>query len=275
MIRRLEEADRQSVVALLRKALHLNLYMLGNLESLGFNSEISEFWGDFDLRVGEEERLRGVLNRYLSGWVVYGEADASWSEFAQVIDEHPVTAEKFQDNPGGIASLLPFLRQYDAASIDEEELMVLAEADFQPVRVLPGVEVRRAEMADLAHLIPFYADAGHMSRSASMVERPLRDNRIWMALVDGEPAATALTNAETDAVAMIGGVYTGKKWRNRGLSKAVCSALCEELLAEGKQPVLYWKNEAAGRVYNQLGFKAVGVWRSVRLQLRPGNVKRQ
>jgi uncharacterized protein len=274
MIRRLEEADRQSAIALLRKALHLNLYMLGNLESLGFDSEISEFWGDFDLRVGAEERLRGVLNRYLSGWVVYGEVDASWSGLAQVIDEHPVPAERFQDNPGGTASLLPFLRQYDATRIDEEELMVLTEADFQPVMVPHGVEVRRAEMADLVHLIPFYADAEHMSRSASMVERPLLDNRIWMALVDGELAATALTNAEIDAAAMIGGVYTSNKWRNRGLSMAVCSALCEELLAEGKQPVLYWKNEVAGRVYNRLGFKTVGTWRAVRLRLKPGSMRR-
>jgi uncharacterized protein len=274
MIRRLEEADRQSVDALLRKALHLNLYMLGNLETLGFDSEISEFWGDFDLKVGGGERLRGVLNRYLSGWAVYGEADASWSGLAQVIDEHPVPAEKFQDNPGGTASLLLFLRQYDAASIDEEELMMLAEADFQPVSDLPGVEIRRAEMADLAHLIAFYSDAEYMSRTANMVERPLRDNRIWVALVDGELAAAALTNAEIDAAAMIGGVYTGNKWRNRGLSMAVCSALCGELLAEGKEPVLYWKNEVAGRVYNRLGFRAVGKWRSVRLRLRPGSKRR-
>jgi len=42
--------------------------------------------------------------------------------------------------------------------------------------------------------------------------------------------------------------------------------LCADLLADGKQPVLYWKRPAAGAVYRKLGFHAVGAWRSVWLE---------
>jgi len=78
--------------------------------------------------------------------------------------------------------------------------------------------------------------------------------------------ATALTNAEIRHRAMIGGVFTDPAVRGRGLSQAVCSALCAELLAEGKQPALYWANPAAGTVYRKLGFRLIGQWRSVWLK---------
>jgi predicted GNAT family acetyltransferase len=62
---------------------------------------------------------------------------------------------------------------------------------------------------------------------------------------------------------MIGGVYTPPAMRGRGLSQAVCSALCAELMAAQKQPILYWDTPAAGAVYRKLGFCATGTWRSV------------
>ena len=140
-------------------------------------------------------------------------------------------------------------------------------------RFLPtsGVRVRRAEMADLPRLVDFFADAESMTRSPGAVERPLRDTRVWLAEsvdgVDGNPIlSTALTNAEVPDRAMIGGVFTPPAFRSRGLSRAVCAALCADLFADQKQPVLYWENPAAGKVYTTLGFHPIGVWRSVTLE---------
>lgn len=265
MIRALVDDDLGAAQALLKEASGLNLYLLGNLATLGVAHEVSRFWGDF---AGAE--LRGIANLYMTGWSVYGRAEADWAGLAGLIDTHPTTAQRLQDNPGGIPSILPFLRAYEAVWLREEELMELDAADFRPQAAESPVEVRRATWDDFAALVEFFHDAGDMSRTPAAVERPLRDRRIWVALVQGEMAAAALTNAETAHAAMVGGVYTIPARRGQGLSQAVCSALCTELLAEGKRPHLYWDNPAAGAVYRKLGFHPVGVWRSVRLARRPG-----
>jgi N-acetylglutamate synthase-like GNAT family acetyltransferase len=257
------EADREAVVKLLETAPYYNLYMLGNLETLGFDQTFCEFWGDFDQR-----DLRGVLNRYMQGWTLFGRDDADWAALARVLDEHPVEARRLQDNPGGAPSLLPYLKRYRASQSTETQLMDLSPEDFASVAAPPGSAVRRADWSDLERLVDFYADAGHMTRSRQAVERPLQDTRVWVAEVNGELAAAALTNAETAKLAMIGGVYTTPAWRNRGLSQAVCSALCAELISLGRRPVLYWEAEAAGAVYRRLGFRARGLWRSVWLEPR-------
>jgi predicted GNAT family acetyltransferase len=270
MKRKLGESDRGLAVALLSSAPAINLYMLGNLESMGFDADVCEFWGDF----ADDGALRGVLNRYMTGWTAFGLPDADWAALGAILDEHPLAAERLQDNPGGVDSFLPFLQRYTAADIHTEEVMLLAADALQMVPPQNGITVRRATLDDLPRLVNLYADAGHMSRSAPAIERPLRATRVWVATEggkhsDAEPIiSVALTNAETCDLAMIGGVFTPPQQRGRGLSQAVCSALCADLIADGKQPVLYWDTPAAGAVYRKLGFSGAGQWRSVWLEAK-------
>jgi predicted GNAT family acetyltransferase len=269
MIRPLTERDRLAVQQLLKREPQLNLYLLGNIEKLGFDHELSQFWGDF--AAGEiAGDLRGVINRYMTGWAAYGRPDADWASLAQVLDEHPIPAERLQDNPGGIPSLLPFLDRYEPAKIVVEELMELVDGALRPVAPPPGVTLHRATMADADALIAFFAEAGDMARTPPAVIRPIQDTRLWFAAEGGEILATALTNAETAHHAMIGGVYTKPAARGRALSQAVCTALCQDLITAGRQPVLYWGNAAAGAVYRKLGFRAIGKWRAVWLRRKTG-----
>lgn len=267
MIRPLTEADRAATISYLRQTPHFNLYMLGNIDKLGFTHEFCEFWGDFheEKRAGDT-MIRAVLNRYMTGWTIYGDPDADWQGLGAIVDSHNIAAERLQDNPNGVESFVPYLTCYQEHHDEIEEVMVLAADEFQPIPAPPDITIRRARLTDLAQLAAFYADAGHMTRSAAAIERPLRDTRVWLAEAAGEILSTALTNAETSNLAMIGGVYTPLSARGRGLSQRVCSALCAELIDEGKQPTLYWNTPAAGAIYRKLGFQPCGEWRSVWLE---------
>lgn len=265
MIRPLVESDRAATITLLRRAPAQNLYLLGNIAALGMVNAISHFWGDFAGQAGE---LRGAVNLYMTGWSIFGLSHADWSGLAAVIDRHPTAADRLQDNPGGVPSIVPYLQMYETVRASEEELMQLAGPDFVAADPPESCQVRRATWADFDALAAFYADAESMTRVAAAVERPLRDRRIWVAQCKRTITSAALTNAETADHAMIGGVYTRPDARNQGLSRAVCSALCAELLGEGRQPFLYWDNPAAGAVYRRLGFRPIGIWRSLRIRRR-------
>ena len=263
MIRRLHEGDRASLMALLHVAPQMNLYILGNVEANGFEADFCEFFGDV-----EDGRVRGVVNRYMTGWTVFGEADADWPALGATVDAFPLVAERLQDNPGGVPSLLPYLQRYEAAAVSEEELMELPVGALRLQSAPQGFTVRKATKEDFDALVALFADAGSMARTPAAVERPLHDRRVWVAHVAdhaSEIVAAALTNAETTQLAMIGGVYTLPAWRGKQLSQAVVSGLCQEIIAQDKQPVLYWDNPAAGHVYQKIGFRRIGWWRSVRL----------
>lgn len=263
MIRELIEKDRAQTEALLSKAPEYNLYVLGNLRSVGFDQpDLSQFWGDFD----EVGQLRGVINRYMTGWVVYGELDADWNGLGRILDGANPPAQRLQDNPGGIESLLPFIPHYQVSRISIQTFMALYQPDFVSASNRPDIQVRRATIEDIPALVEFYSDAEHMTRSPKGVAQPVRRTRLWLAEMDGEVCSAALTNAETDQVAMIGGVYTPPRYRSNGYSHSVCSALCADLLQDGKRPVLYWETPAAGKVYTKLGFQRIGDWRALRIE---------
>ncbi|MCB0047611.1 MAG: GNAT family N-acetyltransferase [Caldilineaceae bacterium] len=271
MIRLLTQAHQAAAQELLEQKPAQNLYLLGNMAVLGMEHPDCQFWGDF----GADGQLRGVLNRYMSGWTLYGTPDADWPGLAAIIDSYPLPATRLQDNPGGVESVLPWLTRYRAVKVSVEELMELEADAFRSLATREPMLVRRADLVDLDALIGFYAEAEHMARTPTNVERPIRNTRLFVAEETGNASAetapyglpairsAALTNAETATLAMIGGVYTPPAYRGRGLSQAVCSALCADLLAAGKRPVLYWETPAAGAVYRKLGFTRVGDWRSV------------
>ena len=160
MIRRLGESDRASVITLLSAAPQLNLYILGNLHTYGFDADFCEYFGDV-----EDGHLRALVNRYATGWTVYGEGSADWVGLGAVVDSHGEEAERLQDNPGGIESFLPYLQGYVAASLAICHLMELPDGGLQPQSARAGFVVRKATMDDLAGLIALFTDAGHMSRT--------------------------------------------------------------------------------------------------------------
>lgn len=263
MQRTLVETDRAEVVALLRRDPELNLYLLGNLDALGFSADYCVFHGFFS----EDGALQAVANRYFVNWCVYGAPEADWQEVADFLDAQP-NAERLQDNPGGIPSILPLLKRLEVDTLQIEELARLDESDFAPQPAPHGVTIRRATLEDLDELAALYANAGSMTRTRAGVERPLRDATFLVAERDGIIVSSALTNAETADLAMIGGVWTPPEHRGQGLARATVSALCQRLLQAGKTPVLYWDNPSAGKVYGTLGFKPIGQWRAVRFVKR-------
>jgi predicted GNAT family acetyltransferase len=147
-----------------------------------------------------------------------------------------------------------------------EELMELSPENFRSMTPKEGVTLRRATIADLDAVVAFYGNADEMTRTPPAVARPLQDTRVWVAEQGGQIVAAALTNAETQSLAMIGGVYTKPAARGQGLSQAVCSALCQDLIDAKLRPVLYWGKPAAGAVYRKLGFRPIGHWRAVWLE---------
>lgn len=259
MIRLLANTDRDRAHAFCAQNPALNLYFLGNIETLGLETDICQFWGSCD----GQGQLNGILNRYMDGWNIADGPGCDYEGLAQVLDSHPAGASRLQDNTRHTPSFQPFLSRYRASEEVIEYLCDLDAADFSPASA--RWRARRATLADFDALCAFYSRAEDMARTPRAVERPLTSGRVFVVEVDGAIASSVLTNAETRTAAMIGGVYTPPQHRGHGYAGAAMTALCRSLLDDGLRPVLYYHHPAAGAIYRRLGFRDLGLWRSVRL----------
>jgi predicted GNAT family acetyltransferase len=127
--------------------------------------------------------------------------------------------------------------------------------------------VRRATLADLPALAAFYSDAEEMSRDEQSVRRCLEQGRVFVTTAKGRIVSAALTNTETQELAMVGGVYTPLDFRYQGYASACMVALCQDLVADGKEACLCYDDPVAEDIYRRLGFERIGFWRL--LLLRP------
>lgn len=84
---------------------------------------------------------------------------------------------------------------------------------------------------------------------------------------DGVLLAIAGLSASTETSAMLVGVATHPDFREQGYASAVVGKLCQNELESGKQFLcLFYDNPKAGRIYNRIGFKELGIYTMLRGQ---------
>ncbi|MDD3693153.1 MAG: GNAT family N-acetyltransferase [Oscillospiraceae bacterium] len=78
--------------------------------------------------------------------------------------------------------------------------------------------------------------------------------------IDSVPVACAMTTAECENAAVIGGVATLPRARGRGFASANVLTQTHQLLGEKKKVFLSPKNDAAYKLYFKIGFVRCGEW---------------
>ena len=139
-----------------------------------------------------------------------------------------------------------------------------------PPPLLPsctGVVCKRGKSQDTGILYPLQKayeieevllDPNTFNSSACYVslQKNLRREVIYYALIDGKVVAKAGTNARGFSFAQLGGVYTVRDVRNRGIAHEVLSVMLQEVFEAGSGASLFVKkdNIAAIALYRKLGF---------------------
>jgi hypothetical protein len=258
-IRKLAKSDEPALAAILGCDPRNNLFLLGNLLTLGMDYPELEYWG-----ACEGERLAGALMRFRNNWAVYDAGGADMTALARILEEHPAGARHITGEYEVASRLWSCVRNYEAYE-DHRSYFAVMDALVD----LPGVgPARRATEADIPGLVALYSESGAMARDEAGTRRVLQHGRIFVATDAGKLVSGALTNAETPDMAMIGGVFTPPDRRKRGYATACVAALCRDLLNHGIQPCLFYDNPEAGAIYLRLGFRNTGTWRLLRLRAK-------
>ena len=261
MIRKLLPADESELLAVLRRDRHNNLFLLGNLHSMGWDDPDLEYTGMYD-----GKRLVGVLMRFRANWALCDAGGSDFAAMARLIEAYPTSARAITGENGLVSHLWDHIRRYEIYADHPSYYCAL-----ETLIPLSGVRpARRATEADMAGLVALYAEAGEMARDKAGVRRVLAQGRFFVVEDGGQIVAAALTSSEAPDMAMIGGVFTPPHLRNRGYATACMVGLCRELLNEGIEPCLFYDNPRAGSIYRRLGFHDIGMWRLLRLREKQG-----
>ena len=264
MIKKLSEINRPRLMELIYKKPAENLFIIGDVEAFGFDTEFQTLWGQFN----DAGELVAVLLRYESNYIPYAEGPYDTEGFAEIINNDPgmrelsglkevvekleplIPKKKRSENSFYYAKCQRLLQEKSDEALNQVERLTLKEVE-ENVELLKGVP-------------EFQASNITIESKKRMIEN--NTGRTYFMRVDGEMATTASTTAENSSSAMIIAVATREKSKRQGLATICMIKLCKDLLAEGKELCLFYDNPAAGKIYHRLGFEDIGFWNMYRYE---------
>lgn len=264
MIRKLTKNDHAQLMELVLPQASINLFIIGDVEMYGYDTDFQELWGDFE----EQGQLRGVLLRYYDSFIVYGHENYDVPGFVQLIQNYPA-----QPTISGESSILMPLRPFFADSHQVKDTY-FAECRVDTLKIADNADllaqVQQATVADapsIAELL-FTIDEFEMKKNLDFddyVKRIIKRyndkaGRDYFIAVDGNVVSSASTTAENSKSAMLVGVCTAPDYRMQGYTTAILSKLLPALFTEKESVCLFYDNPQAGKIYKRSGFVDIGIW---------------
>ncbi|SER88464.1 hypothetical protein SAMN04487944_1123 [Gracilibacillus ureilyticus] len=234
-----------------------NLFIIGDIESYGYEQDFQKLWGDFD----ESGKLKAVLLKYEKNYIPYAADSFNAEGFAAIINEDPEFSM--------LSGLEPFTKAIEPYLIrklsTKRKLFYVKLTSSERLKLSDNVgvkELKTEEINRLKHLlqqIPEFQDKP-FNLEIKRRNMELGAARCYYIEEDGLMVSTASTSAENTSSAMIVAVGTDSNYKRKGYATACLSKLCADLLQEGKELCLFYENPEAGSIYARLGFEQIGYW---------------
>ena len=258
MIRRLIGDDHELCFSLLKTKTAENLFIVGDIETYGYDTEFQKIWGEFN----ESGELIAVLLKYHENYIPFATKDFDARGFAEIMSADPDLKMM-----SGLKDITEKIEPYLNKQLKRKRQTYYAKCtrlNTNPNNV-DVLNVQQATLEDAEELVEFMNSIPEFSDSTVTVERKRREfktgsSRSYYIVEDGRMVSIASTAAENSLSAMIVGVATLENYKKKGYATKCMLKLCSVLLVEEKELCLFYDNPEAGAIYKRLGFEEIGFW---------------
>lgn len=256
MIRKLVENDRNIVLEYLSEEPSINLFIIGDIENFGFDTEFQELWAEFDI----DNNIKAVMLRYHESFVPYSHnEDFDIIGFIEIYNSFQTDRSKILSGVDRIINL--FKNRIDYNDIQETFFCELKN-DKNLIKDF-SLDIKKANVSDAKRVFDLIAQIEEfhsvpLERTIKKIET--NTGRIYYIEENDSMVSVSQTTAENRYSAMIVGVATLPGYRKKGYMSMCLSKLCIDCLEDEKTLCLFYDNPKAGSVYHKLGFKTIGKW---------------
>lgn len=258
MIRRLEKNDHELCFKLLKTKPAENLFIIGDIEGYGCETDFQKVWGEFS----DDGELKAVLLKYEENFIPFALGDFDAEGFAQIIMNEPDFSML-----SGIKDVTAKIEPHINHKLTSKRQLYYAKCTslIPETTDLDTSKVKQAYPDDAERLVDLMKATPEFSDSTLSVERKRRRlqdgvSRSFFLEEEGLVVSSASTDAENSLSAMVVGVATLGTHKKKGYATQCMVKLCNQLLNEGKELCLFYDNPEAGAIYKRIGFEDIGLW---------------
>jgi predicted GNAT family acetyltransferase len=259
---KLSNVDIPAVLAYIEAEKEVNLFIEGDIELYGLESEAVDlfaFGDDWD----------SLVLRYYENYVIASnKADPDLQQVASFLKGQNVLCLSAKEE-----YLVQIHHWFPEVTVQGTYLCKLDKASFRPKSGSHQAPLRLGgEHAEA--IVGLYKQIDEFAKPYLEHEQEktdqTRDNYEkgcigYGIFEDGKLVCTANITARSKNGAMIIGVATLPTYRKKGYASSVMSALCSQCFADGLTFLcLFYDNPLAGALYHSMGFETIGRWGMMR-----------
>ncbi|EOP56370.1 GNAT family N-acetyltransferase [Bacillus nitratireducens] len=257
MLRKLTKKDHEQVFSFLKEEAALNLFIIGDIEAFGYDTDFQELWGAFK----ENGTLKSILLRFHETFIPYSKGEFIVADYEALLSAYKplklsgksTIVERFETAPS--VQLGTKNEMYFCECLDDNNL------PSTPVQET----IKHATLDDVERIMKLRSNIAEFptaNESEKILRQALETNtgRTYYIEKDGAIIASASTSAENSLSAMVVGVCTHPNHRGNGYASLILQKMIQDFTKEGRTLCLFYNNPAAGRIYKRLGFKDIGMW---------------
>ncbi len=257
MIRKLTEKDRSSVLKYLYNESAYNIFIIGDIETFGFDKEWQIIYGEFD----EDNNYLSVLLFYTEHSIYYSHNNYYNIKYNEIFANHNYNYISGKEELMNL--IKPFIPNFSykpmyfckATRLEHEE----------PLDIKIKTVKTEEDLKKLYKLLVLIDEFGIKTKGEDdFVQSGLKGIQMGTKLYVEENdkiVSTVATTAETTKNAMVVAVATHPNARKKGYASKLMVALMKEYFDnKNKELCLFYDNPKAGKIYKRLGFKDFGKW---------------
>jgi predicted GNAT family acetyltransferase len=258
MIRKLTELDRQKVLKYLYTSPSLNIFIIGDIESFGFENDFQTLYGQFD----DNNNYLSVLLFYRENVVFYSHIDHFDTAWLETINNHNFLY--FSGRKLLIDLIYPHLSGFEYKEMYFAEAKELTSEFVNNNNITINKMETKEDALLLYNFLKTITEFGVDKQTKDyFVDSKMNGKKMgvtYFVKEEGKVISTVATTAETTKNAMIIGVATAPTARKRGLASYLMTYLMKEYFTKDKYLCLFYDNPLAGVIYKRLGFKDTEKW---------------
>ncbi len=252
MIKRLNRKYEKKVIDYLNLEKEINTFNIQELKKYGFENVFYKIYSDVD----EEGNINGLLFKCFEYLTFYAYGTFDVDGFCKLILEM-----EFSEISGKASCVDQIAKKLRLLKYRKAHLCRLDHIDEKNQNIDSNLKLKKISIFNIKKVVSLYEEIGEFQNTTiEGLRSNLRSGRGYCIEDRKKVISMAKSTAENKNTAMIIGVGTHPKYRNKGLATKCLLKLCEELLEENIKPCLFYDNEDAGKLYRKLGFKTIDEW---------------
>ncbi len=252
MIQVAKESDKEKLLDIIRANKLENVYLYIDILAYGVSGEVNDTYCIY-----HESDIVFILYRYYNSLQVYQVGQFIAKEDLLVLHNHVV--ENQYQMISGNKTVMKELKQLLSSQYALTEGALFYNPNQPSIGRYKTENANVDDYQQIAELIVSDKNiGGHYTVALlknQLLERRLTKNcRNLVIKQDGKIVSHVATYAETEDLAVIGGVITHENYRGKGYAAALIDGTVGELLNEGKLPVLYCYECGLMKMYKKMGW---------------------